>query len=83
MAAEVAAGTINNQSILMVSKIPKVSGTPGHSRTQYDLRIPDADPMARFRAGDREAFTLIYQLHSPAVKSGALDGALVSLEALV
>jgi RNA polymerase sigma-70 factor (ECF subfamily) len=27
----------------------------------------DRDPLARFRAGDREAFTLIYRLHSPAV----------------
>jgi|SRR5579863_1677782 len=27
----------------------------------------DRDPLARFRAGDREAFTLIYRVHSPAV----------------
>jgi RNA polymerase sigma-70 factor (ECF subfamily) len=27
----------------------------------------DRDPLVRFRAGDREAFTLVYRLHSPAV----------------
>jgi RNA polymerase sigma-70 factor (ECF subfamily) len=45
---------------------------------QYDLRMPgtnapdpslgaDSDLLARFRGGDREAFTAIYQTHSPAV----------------
>jgi hypothetical protein len=46
---------------------------------QYDLKMPDANLpdtdrrlMARFRAGDREAFTLIYQTHSRAVFRFAL-----------
>jgi DNA-directed RNA polymerase specialized sigma24 family protein len=41
---------------------------------QYDLKMPDADVpdanrdlIAPLRAGDREAFTLIYQAHSSAV----------------
>jgi RNA polymerase sigma-70 factor, ECF subfamily len=33
----------------------------------------DRDPLARFRAGDREAFTLIYRLHSPAVFRFAMN----------
>jgi RNA polymerase sigma-70 factor (ECF subfamily) len=56
----------------------RVPGTPGSWRTQYELKMRNAnipaltpggegDPAARFRAGDREAFTLIYQTHSPAV----------------
>jgi RNA polymerase sigma factor (sigma-70 family) len=38
------------------------SNMPDHSSAACDR-----DPVARFRAGDREAFTLIYRLHSPAV----------------
>src|SRR5580692_7510142 len=65
------------------SKRHPIFGTPGHSRMQYDLKTPDlriaeaaaegdCDLLARFRQGDREAFTLIYRMHSPAVFRFAL-----------